>query len=73
MIYFATRASHKDSIRRLVKLHPDPAKARDEIYTGAALLLAEDNPEELIQLLDEGAAPPWMKPTQKICTASPAR
>ena len=54
MIYFATRASHKDSIRRLVKLHPDPAKARDEIYTGAALLLAEDNPEELIQLLDEG-------------------
>jgi hypothetical protein len=54
VIYYATRAGHKDSIRRLVKLHPDPVKLQDEIYTGAALLLAEDNPAELIQLLDEG-------------------
>jgi hypothetical protein len=55
VMFYATRAGHKESLRRLVKLYPDPVKLQDEIYTGAALLLAEDNPAELIKLLDECA------------------
>jgi len=55
VMFYATRAGHKASIRRLVKLYPDPVKLQDEIYAGAALLLAEDNPAELIKLLDECA------------------
>jgi hypothetical protein len=51
----AARAGHKDSIRRLARVYPDPVKLQDDIYTGAALLLAEDNPAELIRLLDECA------------------
>ncbi len=53
VMFMATRAGHKDSIRRLAKLYPDPVKLPDEIYLGAALLLAEDNPTELLKLLDE--------------------
>jgi hypothetical protein len=56
VMYLATRARHKDAIRRLAKLYPDPVKLQDEIYTGAALLLAEDDPAELIRLLDECAS-----------------
>jgi hypothetical protein len=52
-VFLATRAGHKDSIRRLVKLHPDPEKLKEEIYSGAALLLAEDDPAELVKLLEE--------------------
>jgi hypothetical protein len=54
-MFMATRAGHKDSLRRLAGVYPDPVKLPDEIYTGSALLLAEDNPAELIKLLDEGA------------------
>jgi hypothetical protein len=56
VMFMATRAGHKDSIRRLAKVYPDPVKLQDEIYTGAALLLAEDNPAELLKLLDECTA-----------------
>ena len=53
VIFMASRAGHKDSLRRLAKLHPDPVKLQEEIYTGAALLLAEDNPAELLKMLNE--------------------
>jgi hypothetical protein len=53
VMFMATRAGHKDSIRRLAKLFPDPVTLQDEIYMGAAMLLAEDNPAELLKLLDE--------------------
>jgi hypothetical protein len=53
VMFMATRAGHKDSIRRLAKIYPDPVKLQDDIFTGAALLLAEDNPAELLKLLDE--------------------
>jgi hypothetical protein len=55
IMFMAARAGHKDSLRRLAKIYPDPVKLQDEIHTGAALLLAEDNPAELIRLLDECA------------------
>jgi hypothetical protein len=55
VMFMASRASHKDSLRRLAKAYPDPVKLQDEIYTGAALLLAEENPAELLKLLDECA------------------
>jgi hypothetical protein len=53
VMFMATRAGHKAALRRLVKLYPDPVKVQDEIYTGAALLLAEDEPAELLKLLDD--------------------
>ena len=56
VVFMATRAGHKAALRRLVKLHPDPVKVQEEIYTGAALLLAEDEPAELLKLLDESIA-----------------
>ena len=55
VMVLATRAGHKAALRRLVKVHPDPVKLPDDIYMGAALLLAEDDPAELIKLLDESA------------------
>jgi hypothetical protein len=56
VLFVASRAGHKNSIRRLAQVYPDPVKLQDEIYTGAALLLAEDNPAELLKLLDDCAA-----------------
>jgi hypothetical protein len=53
VLFMATHAGHKDSIRRLAKIYPDPVKLQEDIFTGAALLLAEDNPAELLKLLDE--------------------
>lgn len=53
VMFAATQAGHKAALRRLAKLHPDPVKLQDEIYTGAAMLLAEDDPAELLKLLDE--------------------
>ena len=55
VLFMASRAGHKDCIRRLAKVYPDPVKLQEVIYTGAALLLAEDNPAELLKLLDECA------------------
>jgi len=56
VMFMASRAGHKDSLRRLTKIYPDPVKLQEVIYTGAALLLAEDNPAELLKLLEECAA-----------------
>jgi hypothetical protein len=55
LMYLATRAGHKDCLRRLSKVYPDQVKLQDDIFMGAALLLAEDNPAELLKLLDECA------------------
>jgi hypothetical protein len=55
VVFLATRANHKDSIRRLMQLRPDQAKAQDEIYVGAAFLLAEDDPAELLRQMEESA------------------
>jgi len=53
VMFAATQAGHKAALRRLVKLYPDPVKLQDEIYMGTAMLLAEDDPAELLKLLDE--------------------
>lgn len=55
IMFYAARAGHKNSLQRMAKLYPHPEKLREEIYLGAALVLAEDDPAELIRLLDECA------------------
>jgi hypothetical protein len=53
VMFMATRDGHMASLRRLLKLHPDQVQAQDEIYMGTAMLLAEDDPAELLKLLDD--------------------
>ena len=53
VMFAATQAGHKAALRRLMKLYPDPVKVQDEIYMGTAMLLAEDDPAELLKLLDD--------------------
>ncbi len=55
-----------------MKLYPDPVKVQDEFYTGAALLLAEDDPAELLKLLDESVTTPWKRTRQENWKARPS-
>ena len=53
--YCATRAERRDILQRLIKVNPQaPTLAADQPLA-AALLLAEDDPAKIIQLLDERA------------------
>ena len=57
VLFFAARAGHKDCIRRLVDLREDPDNPDAEvtIHPAAALVLWDDDPAQLIKLLEEYA------------------
>jgi hypothetical protein len=58
IMFFATRAGRKDVIQRLIKVREKPAdQAGDDVYVplGAALLLEEQNPARILQILDDAA------------------
>ncbi len=58
IMFFATRAGRKDVLQRVVKVREKPAEvAGDDISIplGAALLLNEEDPAQILQILDESA------------------
>jgi hypothetical protein len=55
VVFLATRAGRAASLRRLVNVLPNPAEAEENLFTGAALLLAGDEPAKLLKILDECA------------------
>ena len=58
IMFFATKAGRKDVLQRVLKVREDHSKqTSDDLYVplGAALLLNEEDPARILQILDESA------------------
>lgn len=53
VLFFVTRASRKDVVERMIKVHPDAANLEPKLAPGTRLLLAQDNPARFLEILEE--------------------
>lgn len=53
ILYLATRAGRKESVRRLMAVYPDQSKVEEEIFSGTGLLLVDDDPEKSVKFIEE--------------------
>ena len=53
VLFFVTRAGRKDVAERMLRVRPDAAQIKKDLDPGARLLLAQDDPAELVALLEE--------------------
>jgi len=52
VVTYATQDGRRDIVRRLVDMRPNPAAVEKELYLPVALLLADDDPAKMVQLLE---------------------
>ena len=53
VLFFMTRAGRRDLLERLIKIHPDSATIENDMKPGARLLLAQDDPEKFVKVLEK--------------------